>query len=90
MRRRSSQAVCDSLFCTVAVAAPVALSIAYYRNDLRQLLRVLFLLAVLFGAFLTVRHSLGRARQRLKRWLSGGKRHSKDEDGKLRTCILLL
>ena len=67
--RRSSQAVCDSLFCTVAVVAPVAFSLAYYRNDLRQLLRALFLIGILFGALLTLRHALRRARLRLREWL---------------------
>ena len=68
-RRRSSQAICDSLFCTVAVVAPVAFSLAYYRNDLRQLLRALFLVGILFGALLTFRHALRRARHRLRGWL---------------------
>ena len=82
-RRRSSQAVCDSLFCTMVVVIPVALSVAFYRNDLRQLLRMLFLVAVLFGAFLTLRHSLRRARLRLKRWLTSRKQETEEEtDGK--------
>ena len=77
-RRRSSTTICDSFLCTVAVAAPLVLSLAYYRNDLRQLLRILFLGVVLFGALLTIRHSLRRALLRLNGWLSRGKKEEEE------------
>jgi len=77
-RRGPSATICDSFLCTVAVAAPLVLSLAYYRNDLRQLLRILFLGVVLFGALLTIRHSLRRALLRLNGWLSRGKKEEEE------------
>ena len=79
-QRRYSQTICDSLFCTVAVATPLVLSLAYYRNDLRTLLRLVFLGLVLFGALLTVRHSLRRALRRLTDWLASGKKEEEEEE----------
>lgn len=79
-RRRSSQTVCDSLLCTVAVITPVAISLAYYRNDLRQLLRIVFLAVILIGAFLTVRHTFRRGRQWLKKRLNNGKIAGKQDN----------
>ena len=72
-RRRLQQTVCDSLLVSVAVVAALTLSLVYYRHDLRQLLRMLFLVSILFGALLAFRHSLGRARRRLRKWWSRGK-----------------
>lgn len=81
LSRRSSQAVCDSLFCSIAVVATLAVSLAYYRDDLRQLLRILFLAAVLFGIILTVRHSVRLALRRLMRWLGTGRQDGEDVRG---------
>lgn len=77
-RRRSSTTICDSFLCTAAVATPLVFSLAYYRNDLRQLLRIFFLGIVLFGALLTLRHSLRRALLRLNGWLSRGKKEEEE------------
>lgn len=85
---RSSQTVCDSLFCSIAVVAPLALSLAYYRDDLRQLLRILFLAAVLFGIILTVRHSVRLAQRRLKRWLGTGKKEGEEDRRRSSLCDL--
>ena len=71
------QTICDSLYCSVVVVAPIALSLAYYRNDLRQLLRIVFLIVVLIGTLLTLRHSLRRARRRMRGWWTSEK---EDED----------
>ena len=77
-RRRASQTVCDSMLCSLIVLGSLAFSLTYYRNDLRQLLRMFFLTAVLIGALLALRHSLGRARRRLGKWLSRAKEESKE------------
>ena len=85
-RRRASQTVCDSLLCTLVVVGSLALSLAYYRNDLRQLLRMFFLVAILIGALLVLRHSLGRARRRLSKWLTRDKKEERETIvGKLRS-----
>ena len=84
-RRRTSQTVCDSLLCTLAVVGSLALSLAYYRDDLRQLLRMFFLAAVLIGALLVLRHSLRRVRRRLSKWLTRDKKEERETIvGKLR------
>jgi hypothetical protein len=66
------------MLCSLIVLGSLAFSLTYYRNDLRQLLRMFFLTAVLIGALLALRHSLGRARRRLGKWLSRAKEESKE------------
>lgn len=68
MARRSG-AICDSLFCTLAVATPVCTAVVVYRNDLRQLLRILFIVLILFGAFVATRHTFFQLLRRVRVYL---------------------
>ena len=52
--RKNSSALTFFLLLLAVVASLLAL--VYYRNDLRKLFRVLFLIFLLFGAFISCRH----------------------------------
>ena len=77
MRRR--EAVCDSLLCTFAVAVLVVSAVLVYRKNLRQLLKILFVGFLLFGAFVSTRHLFYRAARRLRCYL-WERRSRKEED----------
>ena len=70
--------MCDSLLCTIAVVVPVVTALIVYRNDVRQLLKILFVGFLLFGAFVSSRHLFFRAARQLRNYLWG--RHPQEEE----------
>ena len=70
--------MCDSLLCTLAVAVSVVVAVIVYRKNLRQLLKILFVGFVLFGAFVSTRHLFYRAARWLKCFL--WRRRSREEE----------
>ena len=75
---RRREAVCDSLFCTLVVVVPVVTALIVYRNNVRQLLKILFVGFLLFGAFVSSRHLFFRAARQLRNYL--WRRHSQEEE----------
>ena len=67
---RRREAVCDSLFCTLVVVVPVVTALIVYRNNVRQLLKILFVGFLLFGAFVSSRHLFFRAARQLRNYLA--------------------
>ena len=61
--------MCESLFCTVAVIAPVVLAVILYRKDVRELLKILFVIFLFLGACLTFRHTFFRLIYRVRTYL---------------------
>ena len=86
--RRASTAICDSLFCTIAVITPVVFALAVYRNDLRKLLRILFVICVIFGTFLATRHAFYRLIYRVKVYFY--RRRPQEEQRELEIKMILL
>ncbi len=66
MKRTRGEAICDSLFCTLAVALPISLAVVFYRHDIKSLLRALFVVFLVFCLFLVSRHSFYRLAYRVK------------------------
>ena len=75
---RRREAVCDSLFCTLVVVVPVVTALIVYRNNVRQLLKILFVGFLLFGAFVSSRHLFFRAARQLRNYL--WRRQSQEEE----------
>ena len=75
---RRREAVCDSLFCTLVVVVPVVTALIVYRNNVRQLLKILFVGFLLFGAFVSSRHLFFRAARQFRNYL--WRRHSQEEE----------
>ena len=70
--------MCDSLLCTIAVVVPVVTALIVYRNDVRQLLKILFVGFLLLGAFVSSRHLFFRAARQLRNYL--WRRHPQEEE----------
>ena len=64
--------MCYSLFCTLVVVVPVVTALIVYRNNVRQLLKILFVGFLLFGAFVSSRHLFFRAARQLRNYICGG------------------
>ena len=69
MAGRRNQTICESLFCTISVITPVVLAIVVYRKDLRELLRILFILILVLGTCLAFRHAFFRVIYRARAFL---------------------
>ena len=74
--------MCDSLLCTIAVVVPVVTALIVYRNDVRQLLKILFVGFLLFGAFVSSRHLFFRAARQLRNYLWPRHLQKEESEGK--------
>ena len=60
------------------VVVPVVTALIVYRNNVRHLLKILFVGFLLFGAFVSSRHLFFRAAHQLRNYL--WRRHSQEEE----------